>query len=362
MFGWGLTLLSALIQVYVAWRATSVPCLARRMAKQTLWIIFACLWGLMAAGRMLGHDASFPGSSLLELTGMTLLGMLFLCFMPLLIVDLATGFGFWCRASAPRFRGWTLLSGLALAGFASFQGLREPEVVEYEVQVSGLPQEHDGLVMVALSDLHIGATLGPKWLEARIGQVNALRPDLVVLLGDVFEGHGRPEEHVIKMLRTLHVPMGVWGVDGNHERHGTTISPLDEAGVHVLRNAFSTPIQGLVLAGRSESGRHGDGKNEAAWMIPSDHPKGALVLLSHMPKQAKAAARSGVGLMLSGHTHGGQIWPFGFLVGMAYPTLAGKAQIEGMTLIVNRGTGTWGPRMRLWRRSEISRIILRHPQ
>jgi hypothetical protein len=357
MFGWGLTLLSTLVLAYVAWRSTSVPWLAKRVGRRTLWIAFACLWALMAAGRTLGHDASFPGSAFLEFTGMTLLGILFLCFMPLLVVDLATGFGFGCRASAPRLRGWALLGGLALSGFASFQGLREPEVVEYEVQLPGLPQERDGLVVVALADLHLGSTLGPRWLEARIAQVHALRPDLVLLLGDVFEGHGRPEERVIKTLRTLHAPLGIWGVDGNHERHGTALSPLDEAGVRVLRNACATAVPGLALAGRSESGRHGAAQ-EAIWNVPAERPQGALVLLAHIPQQVEEAARSGATLMLSGHTHGGQIWPFSYLTGRVYPTLAGKAQIEGMTLIINRGTGTWGPRMRLWRRSEISRITL----
>lgn len=361
MFGWGLTLLSALILAYVAWRAAAVPWLARRLPRRTLWIVFSGLWGLMAAGRLLGHEASFPGSGILELTGMTLLGILFLCFMPLLLVDFVTGFGFWCRACAPRLRGWALLGGLALAGLASVQGLREPEVVEYEAQLPGLPPERDGLVVVVLSDLHLGATLGPKWLEARIAQVQALRPDLVLLLGDVFEGHGPPEARTLAVLGTLHAPLGVWGVDGNHERHGRAISPLDASGVQILRNALATPIPGLVLAGRSESGRH-DGEQEAAWEIPAEHPKGALVLLSHIPKQTEAAAHSGVGLMLSGHTHGGQIWPFGYLVEKAYPTLAGKIQIGAMTLIVSRGTGTWGPRMRLWSRGEISRLSLRCPR
>ena len=90
-----------------------------------------------------------------------------------------------------------------------------------------------------------------------------------------------------------------------------------------------------------------------------ERPAGALILLSHIPGQAREAARAGVGLMLSGHTHGGQIWPLGYLVGMAFPIAQGMAQIDGMTLVVHRGTGTWGPRMRLWRRSEIARIRLR---
>jgi predicted MPP superfamily phosphohydrolase len=85
------------------------------------------------------------------------------------------------------------------------------------------------------------------------------------------------------------------------------------------------------------------------------------VLLSHTPWQADRAARAGAELMLSGHTHGGQIWPFGYLVQTAYPLLAGRYDVDGMPMIVSRGTGTWGPRMRLWHRSEILRVTLHAP-
>ncbi len=362
MFGWGLVLITVLVMTYVAWRATSVPWLIRRLQKQTLWITFAGLWVLMALGRTLGHSESFPGtapgSALLEITSMTLLGVLFLCFVSLLAVDLATGFGFWCRPSSPRLRGWALVGGLGLSGIALVQGMRAPEIVDYEVPIPGLPQERDGLVVVALSDLHLGASIGPRWMKARIAQVHALHPDLILLLGDVFEGHGRPDEDVMVALRTLRAPMGVWGVDGNHERHGNAASPLDEAGVHVLRNALGMPIPGLVLAGRTGPGQRVSDPG-STWQVPSERPKGALVLMAHIPRQVEEAAQSGVGLMLSGHTHGGQLWPFGYLTGMAFPVLSGKVQIGEMTLIVNRGAGTWGPRMRLWRRGEISRIRLR---
>ena len=87
-------------------------------------------------------------------------------------------------------------------------------------------------------------------------------------------------------------------------------------------------------------------------------PPGATVLLSHTPWQAEEAAKAGVDLMLSGHTHGGQIWPFGYVVKRYYPLIGGRYEVAGVTVIVCRGTGTWGPRMRLWRRGEILRVTL----
>lgn len=350
-----LLLLPPLVLAYVARRAASVPWLART-SRRRLWATFAGLWGLMMAGGILGHGATFPGARRAALAGMSVLGLLFLAFVCLLAVDLATGFGRWFRPAAPRLRGWALLAGLAMAGLATVQGLRPPEVVDYEVRLRGLPPERDGLVVAALSDLHIGAILGSDWLTARVAQVQAMRPDLVVLLGDTFEGHGRPDPRSVQALRGLQAPLGVWGVDGNHEHYGVVGAPMEAAGVQVLRNVLASPVPGLVLAGRADAGRN---LRQAAWGVPPEHPAGALVLLSHRPTHLEAASRSGVGLMLSGHTHAGQIWPFSLLVQRVYPVLAGRAQVGDMTLIVSRGTGTWGPRMRLWRRGEISRIRLR---
>ncbi|WP_243319468.1 metallophosphoesterase [Geothrix sp. SG200] len=350
-----LLLASALVLAYVAWRTASVPWFAR-WPRRRLGVAFAGAWGLMVVGGLLGHEAAFPGAGGAALAGMTVLGLLFLAFACLLAVDLATGFGLWLRATAPRLRGWALLASLGLAAVATVQGLRPPEIVAYEVDLRGLPPERDGLVVAALSDLHIGAILGPDWLAARVAQVQALRPDLVVLLGDVFEGHGRPDPRAIRALEGLRAPLGVWGVDGNHEHYGVAGAPLEAAGVRVLRDALASPAPGLVLAGRADAGRS---RSQAVWAVPRERPAGALVLLSHRPTQLEAAARSGVGLMLSGHTHAGQIWPFGHLVARVYPALAGRVQVGDMTLIVSRGTGTWGPRMRLWRRGEISLIRLR---
>jgi len=87
-------------------------------------------------------------------------------------------------------------------------------------------------------------------------------------------------------------------------------------------------------------------------------PPGATILLSHTPWETEKAAKAGVGLMFCAHTHGGQIWPFDYLVKLRYPLLEGRYEVNGMTVIVSRGTGTWGPRMRLWSPGEILRVTL----
>jgi uncharacterized protein len=194
--------------------------------------------------------------------------------------------------------------------------------------------------------------------------VNALHPDAVVLLGDVVEGHGGEPARFLPGLKALSAPLGVWAVTGNHETgHGRLKGPtiLEDAGFHVLHGRWEEVRPGLVLAGVDDMGHGVSGSSSEDPIAKSlaGHPPGGVVFLSHAPVEAERAASSGAGLMLSGHTHGGQIWPFSLLVRLAFPRIAGRYEVDGMTLIVCRGTGTWGPRMRLWPRGEILRITLR---
>jgi predicted MPP superfamily phosphohydrolase len=120
------------------------------------------------------------------------------------------------------FRVTAFAAGLLLSVFALYQGYRAPVVREYEVGLPKLPSQYDGLILVAISDLHIGTFLDEKWLEKRIDQVNALWPDVVVLLGDLFEGDssGERKRSLMHPFHEISVPLGVCGVTGNHESHG----------------------------------------------------------------------------------------------------------------------------------------------
>ena len=137
---------------------------------------------------------------------------------------------------------------------------------------------------------------------------------------------------------------------------------MKEAGFELLRNRWAEVRPGLVLAGVDDprgDRRAGQGSDSVQKAL-AGRPPGATIFLSHRPRQAERVSVAGVGLMLSGHTHGGQIWPFGYLVRFSYPLLEGWYEVGGMPVIVTRGTGTWGPRMRLWPPGEILRVTLRH--
>ncbi len=353
-----------LLQLYVFWRAASVPFLTRHVRRGTLVGLGVVLWAGLLLPFSLGHGSSGMLATLLEFGGMTWLAVLFLAFVALLAVDLVTAFGFILPRLAPALRGWALVAAGVLAAFATVQGLRSPVVRDYEVRLAGLPADLDGTVLVVVSDLHLGTLVGERWLAARVAQVQALRPDMVVLLGDLVEGHRRAEGDLLANLRRISAPLGVWAVTGNHEFHGGRESGggvLESAGFQVLHDRWARVRPGLVVAGvddltsRRRSGQSGDPVGKAL----SGHPPGAAILLSHTPWDAEKAAADGAGLMLCGHTHDGQIWPFGLLVRRVYPLLGGRYRVAGMPVIVCRGTGTWGPRMRLWLPSEILRLTLR---
>jgi predicted MPP superfamily phosphohydrolase len=363
VFGFVLISAITLMHIYVFWRAASVPVLKRYVSRKLLFGAGLFLWATFFLGRVYGHHGTSPLAKTLELLGMNWMAALFLLFVSLLAMDFVTGFGFLVPRLAPSLRGTALVAGLVLSVVALFQGLRPPVVQNYEVYLSGLADEMDGTVLVAMSDLHLGSLLGKRWLEARLAQVQAQQPDLVVLLGDLFEGHGKPQGELLPVLRRLSAPLGVWVVPGNHEfhhRHNGSTLLIEEAGFQLVRNRWAEVRPGLVIVGVDDltairrSGQGGDHISKAL----TGRPSGATILLSHTPWQADKAAKAGVSLMLSGHTHGGQIWPFDYLVKRVYPLLEGRYEVDGMTVIVCRGTGTWGPRMRLWRPSEILRLKL----
>ena len=365
MFGTILISLCSLMHIYVFWRAAAVPFVNRHVPLNLLIVTGVLLWAIFFIGRLFHHAGTGTPAATIELFGMLWMGALFLLFIPLLMMDVITVFGFLVPRLAPSLRGWALFIGAVLSVIALVQGLRPPVVQSYEVHIAGLSKEMDGKVLVAMSDLHIGSLIGKRWLAARVAQVREAQPDLVVLLGDLFEGHGQPQEELLPILRRLSAPLGIWAVTGNHEFHGAdnkNIHIIDAAGFKLLRNRWVEVRSGFILAGvddlttKYRTGRDGDFISQAL----AGRPPGVTVFLSHTPWRAGRVASAGASLMLSGHTHGGQIWPFGYLARRFYPLLGGRYEVSGMPVIVCRGTGTWGPRMRLWRPGEILRVTLRN--
>jgi predicted MPP superfamily phosphohydrolase len=355
-----------LLHVYVLWRLGAVTQLDTPHAHRVLVAAAVFLWLSFPLSRLLYSQHLDAVARPLEYAGTTWMGTLFLLFAALLVVDVVTAGGFLLPKLALTMRGWALVVAAVLSVVALAQGLRDPVVRDYEVRLPGLPAERDGTVLVEVSDIHLGTLIGERWMARVIDRVNAMKADIVIVDGDLVDGNVHEVEPLLPVLKRLRAPLGVWAVTGNHEWYAgidRSVRLFEEAGYAVLRDRWAEAAPGLVLAGvddltaRRQFGLLDDPVDKAL----AGRPAGATVLLSHSPLKAQAAAAAGAGLMLSGHTHDGQIWPFGYLVRLPYPLLGGRYDVNGMTVIVCRGTGTWGPRMRLWRASEIVRITLRTP-
>ena len=365
MFGLFLTSAVTLLQFYVSWRIDSMPALKRGKLRTTLFGAGIVLWVVFLAGRLYGHGGSGRLAVTLESVGMVWMVVLFLIAVCFLVVDAVTGFGVFFPRAVQRLRNAALAAGLLLSVIAFIQGHRAPVIESFAVTIPGLPIELEGKVLMGLADLHFGTTMDNASLTDRVRQVMAEQPDLVVLLGDVVEGDGQADEKLASTLRGLSAPLGVWGVLGNHESHGSArknAMRLAEAGVRVLRSERAEICPGFFLAGVNDvtSGEKNGRMITELTKTLQGLPTGvATILLSHAPVGADFAASHGVSLMLSGHTHGGQIWPFSYLVGLRYPLRDGHYTVGGMTVIVCRGTGTWATRMRLWSPCSILRITLR---
>ena len=355
------------LNAYVLWRLYSVPLIAQHVPPSVLIPLIAFLGASYILSRLLEHYGIGVGgfSHALEYIGANWIGILFLTFVTFLASDVATGFGFLFRGHIPMIRTGALVAATVLILISFVQGRRAPTVTEYEVAMPGLSPSTDGTVIVVASDLHLGSMNGRGWAKAMAAQFASLRPQMILLVGDIFEGEQSTHDGWLPVLRRIQAPLGVFVVTGNHEFYAgpeQIVELYRRAGYRVLRDESTAPVPGLVFVGVDDVAfrRHGRKEHSAAVeRALRERPTGATVFLSHTPILVEQAARLGARLMLSGHTHEGQIWPFKYLVRTVFPLIRGRYEADNMTLIVGRGTGTWGPRMRLWKRSEVLKITLR---
>lgn len=256
-----------------------------------------------------------------------------------------------------------LLTATAVRGAVEIPGVKRVKIA-----IKGLPKSFRGMRIVQLSDIHVGPTIGGAFVAGVVEQVNALKPDLIAITGDLVDGSVEELGAAVSQLKKLAAPFGVFFSTGNHEYYSGVeqwLNFLPKLGIDVLRNRHTRLRRGdesIVLAGVDDHTAagfgHGHGANYQAALGGID-PAETVILLAHQPRQIAQATRVGVDLVLSGHTHGGQLWPFGGLVRLAQPYLAGlHRHDERAQIYVSRGTGYWGPPMRLGAPAEITEITL----
>ncbi|MEZ4217110.1 MAG: metallophosphoesterase [Myxococcota bacterium] len=259
---------------------------------------------------------------------------------------------------------------LAAAALGVRNALRGPRDVRVELVLARWPRELDGYRIVQVSDVHIGPMLGARFAREIARRVNALAPDLVAVTGDLVDGRADHLADEVAPLAALRARDGVFFVTGNHDFYsGADVwsRRVEELGMRALRNeAVLVERAGarFALAGVDDHRAAmlpGEGGEDLDRALEGVSPSDALVLLAHDPSTFARAHAMGVDLQLSGHTHGGQIWPFRWLVRLAVPFVEGVHRRGAAQLYVSRGTGFWGPPMRLGAPAEITELVLRAP-
>ena len=310
----------------------------------------------------------------------TWLGLLFLLFVLLAVTDAAGGSirlvrhvlevppldparrDFFVRVLG----GAVGIGALGMAGLGVINVLRPVTVKRVQVPIGRLAKNAAGLRIVQLSDVHVGPTIGKEFLEAVVARVNALEPDVIAITGDLVDGSVADLRELVAPLGDLRAKHGVYFVTGNHEYYSGVddwLAHLPTLGIRVLHNEHVSigGDGGIDLAGVDDWSAHGFGGGHGPDLpraLEGRDSSRPLVLLAHQPKQIEEAAQLGVDLQLSGHTHGGQIFPWGFLVRLTQPYLAGLHKHREAHVYVSEGTGYWGPPMRIGTTAEITHLEL----
>ncbi len=269
----------------------------------------------------------------------------------------------WRHASALA----VLLATPAITAVGFFMARRVAPVLDVEVALAGLPRALHGFTIVQISDLHVGPTIKRRFIEGIVARVNRLAPDVVAITGDLVDGSVHELADHTQPLAHLASRHGTYVVTGNHEYYSGVhgwIAELERLGARVLLNEHVVLDHGgaaVALAGVTDYTAHrfvAAHRSDARAAIAGAPEHAVKVLLAHQPRSAPRAAQAGFHLQLSGHTHGGQFWPWNLLVRLQQPFTAGLHRLERMWIYISRGTGYWGPPMRFGIPSEITRIRL----
>jgi predicted MPP superfamily phosphohydrolase len=370
-------LIGILLHIYVGLRLIpDMPIDTTSRWLSALWLVLSvCVipLGMMARSikrQPLGDRLAWVGllamgffSSLLVLTFVRDLAL-----ASLLTVDAiwphTVAIGSWRTGSAAAVPLLALLSTLV----GLFNARRRARVVTIEVPIDDLPPALDGFTIVQISDIHVGPTIKGRYVDAIVDAVNRLKPDLIAVTGDVVDGTVPQLTRHTQPLSRLSARHGAFLVTGNHEYYAGAnawIAEFRRLGLNVLLNEHVIVDHDgarAVIAGVTDysAGHHDPLHRSDPVAALAGAPGDVLikVLLAHQPRSAEAAAAAGFTLQLSGHTHGGQFFPWNFFVRLQQPYTAGLARLDGLWVYTSRGTGYWGPPKRLGAPSEITRVRL----
>ena len=369
--------ISLLLHGYIGWRL--LPALAGFSAVGVAAVLVLSAL-LMPLGLVARRVAPPPLADTLAWIGLLCMGLFSSLFVLTVLRDvvllafaLAHTLGAtWTQQVLPALRVDSAVAVLLLGLLATVLGFwnarRTAQVVRVDVPITNLPAALHGFTVAQITDIHVGPTIKTRYLQAIVRRVNTLDADMVAITGDLVDGSVADLGAHVAPLSTLSSRHGSYFVTGNHEYYSGAhawITELRRLGVQVLMNEHVVLQQGgasLVLAGVADfhadrfDKNHRSDPHAALAGAPLD--AGVRVLLAHQPRSAFEAAKAGFDVQLSGHTHGGQFWPWNLFVPMQQPFTAGLRRLQDLWVYTSRGTGYWGPPKRFGAPSEITLLRL----
>ena len=376
----------ALMHLYV-WKRTVKDTTSPGRSRILLTLVTVALFGLLFAALVVPRVFGVADSAWVAWPGYIWFGVLVYLFLALLVFE-PVRLVLWLRRRRRRTRAdaahpapavdrrvflarsAAVAAGAAavgLTGVGMANALGRPELLRVPVRLPRLNPAMDGFRIAVVSDIHLGPLLGRAHTERIVSMINATEPDLVAIVGDLVDGTVAELGAAAEPLQDLVSREGTFFVTGNHEYFvedtAEWLDELERLGMNLLRNENTLIRRGgaaFALAGvndpAGESDFDGADYGRALAGVDAAQP---TILMAHQPIQVTEAAARGVDLQLSGHTHGGQMWPFHYAVELAQPSLAGLSTVDGTQLYVTRGAGFWGPPVRIGAPPDISVLTLR---
>ncbi|ADD68764.1 metallophosphoesterase [Denitrovibrio acetiphilus DSM 12809] len=343
-------------------------------------LMFVAMYLAVAARILIAKSGFNHLLTTLSWIGYFTVGVVSILFCASVIQVAVNIFGYVVSKSSSRFSparrhflSKTMGSAMSLAvvpvsGYGFYRAVGDPVIKTIEIKKNGLNAAIDGFKIVQLTDIHVGPTIGAGKVRRIVEMTNTLSPDIVVITGDLVDGAAKYIADYITPLNNLQSKYGTYFVTGNHEYYSGAsawLRKIRELGIKVLDNSNEIiPHNGanLLLAGIPDihADRFGYERYDPAKAKQTESPYDFSVILSHRPEIAREVAEHGYDLQLSGHTHGGQYFPWTYVIYLFHEFVKGLYEINNMSLYVSKGTAYWGPPLRIGAEPEITEIVLRH--
>jgi len=335
--------------------------IAGRAAYDIIYIFMALSF---LAGKILERVSSSIVADILNVTGGFWLAFILYSTLFILVADLARLLSGLAGADpGPGFRQISYLLSFSLSALliaAGFLNTLSPVIRRYDISLDKKAHT-SGIRIAAVSDVHLGSVVRRNSLRALSRRLKEISPDMILFLGDLIDGEIGP---VIRddLLDSLKIPEGVkyvFAIAGNHEYiggHNKTIPYIESKGIRVLKDEIISLEEGIELAGRKDRDSErftGSGRKSLGELLGGAHAGSPIIILDHQPPYNSGGENADGDIVLSGHTHRGQMWPLNYLTGSLYKVSYGYKKIKNTHYIVSSGFGSWGPRVRLGSRSEL---------